>query len=142
MVLCSEGIFGVITKAWMRLQDRPVHRGSAAVVFGSTKEAAECCRAISQSGLFPTNCRLLDPLEARNNLSGDGSKAIVVLGFESADHPVGAYSFLGSNSGDLASCLAQWREIKAATNDIVVSNGGTVTHHHAVGRDHRSGYEK
>lgn len=35
-----------------------------------------------------------------------------------------------------------WREIKAATNEICVRHGGTVTHHHAVGRDHRSGYER
>ena len=27
-------------------------------------------------------------------------------------------------------------------NDLVVGLGGTVTHHHAVGRDHRSGYEQ
>jgi alkyldihydroxyacetonephosphate synthase len=24
----------------------------------------------------------------------------------------------------------------------VVAHGGTITHHHAVGRDHRSGYER
>ena len=35
-----------------------------------------------------------------------------------------------------------WREIKLATNEICVSLGGTVTHHHAVGRDHRpNGYD-
>jgi alkyldihydroxyacetonephosphate synthase len=34
-----------------------------------------------------------------------------------------------------------WRDIKAACNAAVVGHGGTSTHHHAVGRDHRSGYE-
>jgi alkyldihydroxyacetonephosphate synthase len=35
-----------------------------------------------------------------------------------------------------------WREIKLATNEICISKGGTVTHHHAVGRDHRpNGYD-
>jgi len=35
-----------------------------------------------------------------------------------------------------------WKEIKLATNEICVSNLGTVTHHHAVGRDHRpKGYD-
>jgi alkyldihydroxyacetonephosphate synthase len=24
----------------------------------------------------------------------------------------------------------------------VITHGGTITHHHAVGRDHRSGYER
>jgi alkyldihydroxyacetonephosphate synthase len=32
--------------------------------------------------------------------------------------------------------LAQWQAAKAAANDAIVANGGTLTHHHAVGRDH------
>jgi alkyldihydroxyacetonephosphate synthase len=36
---------------------------------------------------------------------------------------------------------AQWAEIKAAAGDAVVAAGGTVTHHHAVGRDHRRWYD-
>ena len=35
-----------------------------------------------------------------------------------------------------------WKEIKLSTNEICISNSGTVTHHHAVGRDHRpNGYD-
>ena len=45
-------------------------------------------------------------------------------------------------SGDSASALAAWREIKLAANTAVVAHGGTITHHHAVGRDHRNGYEQ
>jgi alkyldihydroxyacetonephosphate synthase len=42
----------------------------------------------------------------------------------------------------MASMLARWREIKLAANEAVTSLGGTITHHHAVGRDHRpSGYD-
>ncbi|MEM9724186.1 MAG: FAD-binding oxidoreductase [Pseudomonadota bacterium] len=256
LALGSEGVFGVITEAWMRLQDRPSHRGSASALFKDMPAAGRAARALAQSGLFPTNCRVLDPGEARFNGVGDGASAVLILGFESADHPVdawlargleilddhgGAYdkaaaqrslakgstenrsgaagqwrdSFVrapylrdhvvqrglildtfetaipwdrfeqfyhdvvaetadvikrvtgvaadvtcrlthvypdgaapyftymahGSNSGDFASCRAKWREIKAETNAIVVRHGGTVTHHHAVGRDHRSGYE-
>jgi len=257
MMIGSEGILGVITQAWMRLQDRPLHHTSAAVAFASMTKAVAGVRALSQSGLYPSNCRLLDPAEARNNRVGDGNIAILVLGFESADHPLDAwmtralelaadhgglydleavkrslatkpgtdehrqgaaghwrqafirmpyyrdlmvalgvitdtfetaitwdrfeqfyegvrertgaaireicghdaslscrfthiypdgpapyfsYSALGTVNGNLADSLARWREIKKATNEIVVSLGGTVTHHHAVGRDHRSGY--
>ncbi len=32
--------------------------------------------------------------------------------------------------------LEQWREAKAAASDAIVAAGGTITHHHAVGRDH------
>ena len=35
-----------------------------------------------------------------------------------------------------------WKEIKLVTNEICIQEGGTVTHHHAVGRDHRiKGYD-
>ena len=258
MIIGSEGILGVITEAWMRLQDRPTHQASASVAFASMASATAAVRALSQSGLYPSNCRLLDPAEARNNGVGDGATAILVLGFESADHPLDAwmkralelaadhggqfdaeavarslapgdggaehragaagqwrnafirmpysrdlmvalglitdtfetaitwdrfealyegvrektakvigevcgheasvscrfthiypdgpapyfsYSAVGAADGNLADSLAKWREIKQATSEIVVGLGGTVTHHHAVGRDHRGGYE-
>jgi alkyldihydroxyacetonephosphate synthase len=32
--------------------------------------------------------------------------------------------------------VAQWREVKAAACEAIVAHGGTITHHHAVGRDH------
>src|SRR5262249_58191287 len=45
-------------------------------------------RAIAQAGLYPANCRILDPAEAYNTGAADGSVAIMVLAFESADHEV------------------------------------------------------
>ena len=36
--------------------------------------------------------------------------------------------------------LAQWAEVKAAASDAVLAAGGTITHHHAVGRDHAPWY--
>jgi alkyldihydroxyacetonephosphate synthase len=32
--------------------------------------------------------------------------------------------------------LAQWRAVKDAASEAVVTGGGTITHHHAIGRDH------
>ncbi|HWB70111.1 MAG TPA: FAD-linked oxidase C-terminal domain-containing protein, partial [Solirubrobacterales bacterium] len=32
--------------------------------------------------------------------------------------------------------LEQWREVKRAASEAIVAAGGTITHHHAVGRDH------
>jgi alkyldihydroxyacetonephosphate synthase len=32
--------------------------------------------------------------------------------------------------------LEQWRRVKAAASEAIVASGGTITHHHAVGRDH------
>ena len=38
--------------------------------------------------------------------------------------------------------VEQWDEIKAAVSDAVIDGGGTITHHHAVGRDHRPWYDR
>ena len=264
LVLGSEGTLGVVTEAWLRLQDRPRFRASASVRFTDYARAAACLRALSQSGLNPSNARLLDPLETVFSGVGDGRYAILVLGFESADHPLQAWmqralelvrdhggqydvaaversmaaddggaaddaaehrsgdagawrqAFLrmpywrdpavgmgmimdtfetaitwdrfdafyagvkadvtaavmhatgrevllscrithvypdgpapyftiasaGCGSGSVADALAAWRDIKAAANAAVIAHGGTATHHHAVGRDHRSAYER
>lgn len=257
LVIGSEGTLGVITEAWVRLQANPRFRASASVQFGEFPRAVECVRSLAQSGLNPSNCRLLDPLEAAFSGAGDGRSAILVLAFESHDHPLHAWmaralELVGDHGGEfdrdaversmaregssehrsgaagtwreaflrmpywrdpavglgvimdtfetaitwdrfddfyrdvkedvaravrqatgqevrlscrfthlypdgpapyftlvtraadgnVASALAAWREIKLAANAAVVTHGGTITHHHAVGRDHRSGYER
>jgi alkyldihydroxyacetonephosphate synthase len=38
--------------------------------------------------------------------------------------------------------VEQWDEIKAAVSEALIEGGGTITHHHAVGRDHRSWYDR
>ncbi len=38
--------------------------------------------------------------------------------------------------------LQTWDAIKEAVSDAVIEHGGTITHHHAVGRDHRLWYER
>ncbi len=89
MLAGSEGTLGVITEAWVRVQPRPSHRRSARrALLRASSAGAECVRAIAQSGLHPSNCRLLDAGEARLTMAGDGSHALLVLGFESSDHPV------------------------------------------------------
>ena len=89
MVLGSEGTLGIITEAWMRIQARPRFRASAAVRFPAFAAGGEAVRQIVQTKLWPANCRLLDPGEARDALGQDGTQAILVLGFESAELPQG-----------------------------------------------------
>jgi alkyldihydroxyacetonephosphate synthase len=36
----------------------------------------------------------------------------------------------------------QWAAIKAAASEQIIAQGGTITHHHAVGRDHRLWYDE
>jgi alkyldihydroxyacetonephosphate synthase len=246
MFIGSEGILGVITAAWMRLQDRPRFRAGGAIRFADFKSAARAVRAISQAGLYPSNCRILDPQEAANTGAGDGTSAIMVLAFESADHELGPwhtralecardhggtpegageadahlkgaaglwrnafirmpyarerivpraiindtfetaitwdrfehlhdsvkaavegailkatghpgqvtcrfthiypdgpapyFSFHGL--GRHGALLEQWQMIKDAAGDALMAAGGTITHHHAVGRDHRPWYDR
>ena len=87
MLIGSEGTLGLITEAWMRVRPRPRFRASAGVRFATFQEGAAAVRALSQSGLYPANCRLIDPAEARLTGAGDGTHpphALLVLGFESA----------------------------------------------------------
>ena len=208
--------------------------------------AARAVRAVAQAGLYPANCRILDAEEAYNTGAADGSVAIMVLAFESADHPLDAWMaraleccadhggtpesgraadahregaaghwrnafirmpyarekltprgiisdtfetaitwdrfeafhdqvkaatehairdatgrpgqvtcrfthvypdgpapyFTFHALGRHGALLEQWQAIKTAASDAVIDGGGTITHHHAVGRDHRPWYDR
>jgi alkyldihydroxyacetonephosphate synthase len=248
----SEGALGVITEAWMRVQRKPRFRASASVKFKHTFDGARAARALAQSGLRPANCRLLDPAECLlHQVALDGT-AVLLVAFESVDHPqgpaltralelvrdfggtvasgpkiidgdsaspgdaageasawkkafvdapylqsalvsigvmadtfetactwdrfeafhtavttaaqdalkrtVGAglvacrfthvypdgpapyYTFIGpAKVGDE---LSVWREVKTAVSEALHTSGGTITHHHAVGRTHRPWYDR
>lgn len=83
-VMGTEGSVGIITEAWVRLLERPKHKLSCTLTFPDFYAGVEAVRAISQSGLQPTNCRLVDALEAKLTKSYEGGLPILVLGFESA----------------------------------------------------------
>lgn len=88
LFLGSEGALGIITEAWIRLHKRPTHRAMTTVKFTNYEKAVEAVRVLSQSGLNPANARLIEREEAEYTGSSDGTYDILVLGFESADHPV------------------------------------------------------
>ena len=56
------------------------------------------------------------------------------------DGPAPYYTVLAP--GRRGSELEQWAEIKAAASEALLAAGGTITHHHAVGRDHRPWYDR
>jgi alkyldihydroxyacetonephosphate synthase len=88
LFLGSEGVFGIITEAWMRVQPRPRWRASASVRFDRFADGAIATRSLSQSGLFPSNCRLLDEKEAMLHRVTNDGRAVLLLAFESPDHPL------------------------------------------------------
>jgi alkyldihydroxyacetonephosphate synthase len=117
MLLGSEGVLGVITEAWVRVQPKPRFRAARGVVFGSFIEGGEAVRALAQSGLGPSNCRLIDADEAR--FTGAADSALLVLGFESTDSPVDALlerglevcrSHGGSPRDSSSGSVGDWRE--------------------------------
>ena len=243
LICGSEGTLGIITSAWMRLQHIPKFKQTQIVRFPTFDQGVEACRRLAQSSLFPTNARLISPLEAYTNGIGNGQHAVLILGFESAYKPVredmqnaltlcrqcegrwhaaelsskqGAadqwkqsffqapyirdelmrYGFLletfetavtwdkfaefhqaieaTANAAVREHCgagsvtcrfthlypdgpapyytviarsnhqegLRQWDAIKAAVSQKIIEMGGTITHHHAVGRDHRPYYQQ
>jgi alkyldihydroxyacetonephosphate synthase len=267
MLVGSEGILGAIAEAWVRVRPRPEFKASVAVGFDGFLAAAGAVRAIAQSGLHPANCRLLEAAEAELTGAGDGSAHLLLLGFESAHHPVDAlvgealaiardaggtpgevrsstptgrkYAYMEGNrpvggedgaveswrgafllapylrdtfvacgvlsetfetaitwdrfedfhatvmetarravaeasgvpaegpNAPRVSCrfthvypdgaapyftvlapavrggeVEQWDEVKAAVSEALIDGGGTITHHHAVGRDHRPWYDR
>jgi alkyldihydroxyacetonephosphate synthase len=56
------------------------------------------------------------------------------------DGPAPYFSFHGL--GRHGTLLEQWQAIKDAAGDALMAAGGTITHHHAVGRDHRPWYDR
>jgi len=56
------------------------------------------------------------------------------------DGPAPYYSVMAP--GRRGSELEQWAEIKTAASEALLAAGGTITHHHAVGRDHRPWYDR
>ncbi|MBD0323070.1 MAG: FAD-binding oxidoreductase [Aldersonia sp.] len=245
LFLGSEGTLGVITEAWMRMQQRPRWQVTASIAFDSFHDAVAATRAIAQAGLYPSNCRLLDPAEAFLNAGVTTAGGVLLVAFESADHPVDAWLDravqLGTDHGGTVSArssknattadsaaswrsaflrmpyqrdalarrsmivetfetactwdkfdmlhdavtaaarsalaeicgggivtcrfthvypdgpapyygiyapgrwgstISQWDDVKAAVSEAILSAGGTITHHHAVGRDHRRWYDR
>jgi len=58
------------------------------------------------------------------------------------DGPAPYYTVVAAGAPDVDARLAQWDAIKAAASDALLSHGATITHHHAVGRDHRPWYDR
>lgn len=104
----SEGIFGIVTEAWVRLQTIPQYKDKQSVNFAQWKDGVEACRLIAQSGLNPSNARLVSPIEALNNGLGNGADTVLIVGFESHNHQVDA--LLQEALSICETCNGTWRK--------------------------------
>ena len=58
-------------------------------------------------------------------------------------YPDGPAPYFGIYAaGRWGQTVEQWDEIKIAVSEALLGSGGTITHHHAVGRDHRPWYDR
>lgn len=69
-------------------------------------------------------------------LSESGTPALVLCHISHV-YPTGASLYFTVLAGQRGDALAQWRAVKAAVSQTIMNNSGTITHHHAVGSDHR-----
>ena len=91
LLLGSEGILGVITEAWVRVQARPTLPGvgGRALRRASSRARPPCARSRSPASTRRT-AACSTPARPRSPGSAPDGKALLVLGFESADHPLDA----------------------------------------------------
>jgi alkyldihydroxyacetonephosphate synthase len=69
-------------------------------------------------------------------LAETGTPALVMCHISHV-YPTGASLYFTVVAGQRGNPLEQWQAAKKAASDAIVANGGTITHHHAVGADHR-----
>jgi alkyldihydroxyacetonephosphate synthase len=69
-------------------------------------------------------------------LAETGTPALVLCHISHV-YPTGASLYFTVVAGQRGNPIEQWRTAKKAASDAIMATGGTITHHHAVGADHR-----
>jgi alkyldihydroxyacetonephosphate synthase len=75
--------------------------------------------------------------EALTRALADSGTPALVLCHISHVYPTGASLYFTVVAAQRGNPIEQWRTAKAAASDAMMRAGGTITHHHAVGADHR-----
>jgi alkyldihydroxyacetonephosphate synthase len=75
--------------------------------------------------------------EALTTTLADTGTPALVLCHISHVYPTGASLYFTVVAGQRGNPIEQWWRAKAAASEAIVRTGGTITHHHAVGADHR-----
>ncbi|EUA00611.1 FAD linked oxidase, C-terminal domain protein [Mycobacterium kansasii 824] len=70
------------------------------------------------------------------SLAESGTPALVMC-HVSHVYPTGASLYFTVVAGQRGNPIEQWMAAKKAASDAIMANGGTITHHHSIGADHR-----
>ena len=71
----------------------------------------------------------------KDGFAAAGAKSYVMC-HVSHIYPTGASLYFTVLAGIRSDPLGVWEPVKARVNDAILAAGGTISHHHAVGRDH------
>ena len=88
LLIGSEGAFGIVTEATLRMSPQPEVRAWAAFTFPAFGEATDALRLIYRSDARPAAARLFDADAAAEYLTGRtpaGAVPLLVLGFEGSE---------------------------------------------------------
>ncbi|MBP2705674.1 FAD-binding oxidoreductase [Microbispora sp. RL4-1S] len=118
-------------EAWARGRYRAPYLRDALLAAGATVETLET--ACFWSGLP----RLYDAV--REALTGSLGGPLVMC-HVSHVYPAGASLYFTVVTAQTGDPLGQWAAAKRAATEAIAEAGGTVSHHHGVGRDHREAY--
>ncbi|MDT5137571.1 MAG: alkyldihydroxyacetonephosphate synthase, partial [Mycobacterium sp.] len=76
--------------------------------------------------------------EALTTSLGESGTPALVMCHVSHIYPTGASLYFTVVAGQRGNPIEQWWAAKKAACDAIMATGGTITHHHAVGADHRA----
>ncbi|MPZ25188.1 MAG: FAD-binding protein [Micromonosporaceae bacterium] len=122
---------GDIGKPWRQSRFRAPYLRDALLAAGALAETVET--AAFWSGLLPLYEAVRGAL--LDELAGLGTPPMVLC-HVSHVYPTGASLYFTVVCAQAADPVGQWRRAKQAASTAIVATGGTITHHHAVGRDH------
>jgi alkyldihydroxyacetonephosphate synthase len=77
----------------------------------------------------------------RRSLTEQGTPPLVLC-HVSHVYPAGASLYFTVACAQLDDPVAQWWKAKADASDAILAAGGTISHHHGVGSDHRKWYKR
>ena len=95
--------------------------------------------ATTWSNLMHLYEAMVSTMKATIRATGGGPGYVLTHISHAYEHGASLYStFLGRQvpDPDPLAKQAQWQEVKQATTEAILAAGGTLTHHHGIGRDH------
>jgi alkyldihydroxyacetonephosphate synthase len=123
--------------AWSRDRYRGPYLRDALLDAGALVETLETVTFWSSlGGLYAAVSAAL-----RESLTDQGSPPVILCHISHV-YPAGASLYFTVGCAALDDPVSQWRAAKRAASDAILAAGGSITHHHGVGRDHLEWYIK